>query len=63
MEPRFKTPIEAELQYVINTNQEELKRLKYYYHRQADFWEWYENTHDETNEELWDEFEKWEDSQ
>ena len=56
-------PIEVELQWIINTNKEELERLRYYSQRQQDFWEWYENTHDETNNELWDEFEKWEDSQ
>jgi hypothetical protein len=57
------TPLEVELQWIINTNKEELEKLRYYSQRQQDFWEWFENTHDETNNELWDEFEKWEDSQ
>ena len=55
--------IEVELQWQINTNQTELVRLRYYAERQADFWEWYESTHSETNNELWDEFEKWEENQ
>lgn len=63
MEKLRTTPIEVELQWIINTNKEELERLRYYSQRQQDFWEWYENTHDETNNELWDEFEKWEESQ
>ena len=63
MEKLRTTPIEVELQWIINTNKEELEKLRYYSQRQQDFWEWYENTHDETNNELWDEFEKWEDSQ
>ena len=57
------TPLEVELQWIINTNKEELERLRYCSQRQQDFWEWYENTYDETNNELWDKFEKWEDSQ
>jgi len=40
--------------------QKELDNLKYYYQRQADFWEWLENEKDLNNEELFNEFEKWE---
>jgi hypothetical protein len=54
------TPLEVELQWIINTNKVELEHLRYYSQRQQDFWEWYEKTHNETNNELWDEFEKWE---
>jgi len=39
----------------------ELEDLKYYYNRQADFWEWLENEKGLNNEELFNEFEKWED--
>jgi hypothetical protein len=56
-------PLEVELQWIINTNKKEIDRLRYYVERQQDFWEWYENTYDQTNNELWNEFEKWEDSQ
>jgi hypothetical protein len=57
------TPIEVELQWVINNNKKEIEQLRYYSQRQQDFWEWYEKTYDKTNNELWDEFEKWEEEQ
>jgi hypothetical protein len=41
----------------------ELEHFKYYYHRQSDFWEWLENVKGLNNEELFNEFEKWEDEQ
>jgi len=61
--PVKRPSLEVELQWIINTNKEELERLRYYAQRQQDFWEWYENTHDETNNELWDQFEKWEEEE
>ena len=56
-------PLEVELQWEINANKVELERLRYYAERQSDFWEWYQNTYDKTNNELWDEFEKWKETQ
>lgn len=44
----------------INTNKKELEHLKYYYNRQADFWEWLEDVKGLNNKELFDEFEEWE---
>jgi len=63
LKPMKRPSLEVELQWIINTNKEELDRLRYYTQRQQDFWEWYENTHDETNNELWDQFEKWEEEE
>jgi len=63
LKPMKRPSLEVELQWIINTNKEELERLRYYAQRQQDFWEWYENTHDETNNELWDQFEKWEEEE
>jgi hypothetical protein len=54
---------QTDLNWIINTNQRELENLRYYSQRQQDFWEWYEDTYDETNNELWDKFIKWEDEQ
>lgn len=40
--------------------QKEVESLRYYQQRQADFWEWLENEKDLNNEQLFNEFEKWE---
>lgn len=53
----------GDLQYEINTNKIELANLKYNVERNSDFWEWYENEYQETQNELWDKFEAWEDKQ
>jgi hypothetical protein len=64
MEGKLKNvPLEVELVWELNTNKKELEQLRYYSQRQQDFWEWYESTHDKTNNELWDEFEMWEKKQ
>jgi hypothetical protein len=36
----------------------ELEDLRYYYHENCDFWEWYEDKYGQTQKELFDEFEK-----
>lgn len=41
----------------------EIENLRYYYQRQADFWEWLENKKGLVNKELFNEFEEWEKTQ
>jgi hypothetical protein len=48
-------------QWKIDTHEEELLALRYEHERYQDFWEWYENKNGITKNELFDEFEKWED--
>lgn len=48
---------------IVRSKNNEIEHLRYYYHRQSDFWEWLENEKGLNNKELFDEFEKWEDQQ